>query len=173
MRLQRGDKPRDVKRDKYGFAIEAEEDESDILGMGMLGGGMSILNPMNALDGMSDAATALQWTKRMQEKDPWAPGPDLDKLIQGGVPDDKRGQVWFQRSGAAAKQAAAPPGHYHSLLEVYLSTREGSNRRDFGDIEKDVDRTFPDNEKYETEAGQDRFLPAPQSPWNHVAAATH
>ena len=116
----------------------------------MLGGGMSMLNPMNALDSMSDAAQGLAWSKRLSEKNPWAPGPELDKLVQGGIPDEKRGQVWFQLSGAAAKQAAAPTGHYQALLEVYLSTRKGSSRRDFGDIEKDVDRTFPDNEKYET-----------------------
>jgi len=83
-------------------------------------GALSMLNPMNAVDGVQDKRQQLKWDDWMQkEKEPFNKSKEgLEELVRDGIPDDLRAKVWFEFSGGAAKKAAAPDGHYAHLLEV-------------------------------------------------------
>jgi len=138
------------RRDRYGFAL-GEEDEMP--GMAAF----DAFNPMAAMDKMQDAAQGVKWTAHMQREDPLKRNDELTELVRGGIADDVRGQVWLELSGAKAKQTSAPQSYYVDLLEVYKQQRTRERRKTLADIEKDIDRTFPENENYETEEGQWRL----------------
>ncbi|KAJ0399270.1 hypothetical protein P43SY_001854 [Pythium insidiosum] len=64
----------------------------------------------------------------------------LDALVRGGVPAHLRGRVWWMCSGAASRRAAAAPYETYAALLPRLPLL---SKRDVLEIEKDLPRTFP------------------------------
>ncbi|KAJ1983859.1 hypothetical protein H4R34_001001 [Dimargaris verticillata] len=70
----------------------------------------------------------------------------LKRYIRKGIPAEIRGPCWFHYSGAARKYRDNP-NKYRKLVQVYL--RQG-RQSEFADIiERDLHRTFPDNEHFQ------------------------
>ncbi|KAJ1970659.1 hypothetical protein H4R35_005733 [Dimargaris xerosporica] len=70
----------------------------------------------------------------------------LKRYIRKGIPAEIRGPCWFHYSGAARKYRDNP-NNYRKLVQVYL--RQGK-QSEFADIiERDLHRTFPDNEHFQ------------------------
>ena len=71
----------------------------------------------------------------------------LEHLVAGGIPASLRRHVWFELSGAAARQAAYPEGHYHRLTCHAVPSDDVLRL-----IEKDVMRTFPGHSRLQRPA---------------------
>ena len=78
---------------------------------------------------------------------PPPPTGALKTLVRKGVPPDLRPRVWLATSGASAKRAAAA----RRLLRVPRRRTRGP--RGGGSIQLDLNRTFPENPRLETEEG--------------------
>lgn len=66
----------------------------------------------------------------------------LKSLMRGGVPPELRGAVWYACSGAEDKKKSAPSEDQYRML--LLRTSEIENTPVAHDIEKDLNRTFPE-----------------------------
>ncbi|RKP39549.1 rab-GTPase-TBC domain-containing protein, partial [Dimargaris cristalligena] len=77
----------------------------------------------------------------------WPPrSTKVKRYIRKGIPSEIRGPCWFHYSGGAHKYRENP-STYRKWVKVYL--REG-RQSDFADIiERDLHRTFPDNEHFQ------------------------
>jgi hypothetical protein len=64
-------------------------------------------------------------------------------VLRHGIPPEYRGQMWSELVGARAKRATKPATYYTTILKK--ATRESSASISAEDIEKDLDRTFPEN----------------------------
>ena len=89
---------------------------------------------------------------RTFDDDAWAnlprpPTGALKTLVRKGVPPDLRPRVWLATSGASAKRAAAPADYYASLVAA------PADRAVADQIQLDLNRTFPENPRLETEEG--------------------
>lgn len=73
----------------------------------------------------------------------------VKKLIRAGVPSVFRAQIWWVCSGGANKMADAPASQqYHAL------PKEASDLTPFAtEIEKDLHRTFPNNDNVSSKDG--------------------
>ena len=74
--------------------------------------------------------------------------PKSDKVkryVRKGIPPQLRGAAWFWYAGGPAKMKEHP-GLYHSLLDQIEHGRLSANDREH--IERDLNRTFPDNVRF-------------------------
>jgi hypothetical protein len=65
-------------------------------------------------------------------------------VLRHGIPPEYRGQMWSELVGARAKRSSKPAAYYATLLA--RATRAGGTASiSAEEIEKDLDRTFPEN----------------------------
>ena len=79
----------------------------------------------------------------------WQQTAGVRALVRGGIPAERRGQLWFELSGAAQKQAAHEPGYFATLAERAtppdgggLEGMDKDKAKRAKQIEKDLARTF-------------------------------
>ncbi|KAL1636558.1 hypothetical protein SLS56_001143 [Neofusicoccum ribis] len=73
----------------------------------------------------------------------------VKRFIRKGIPPEWRGAAWFYYGGGPARQAANP-GLYWELIE---QVNEGKlSEQDREHIERDLNRTFPDNVRFRPES---------------------
>jgi len=78
------------------------------------------------------------------------PRSTLKALLRKGLPAEHRSEVWWSVLGCNVKQQEAPGMYQQRLNEELLS-----NTRD--EIERDLQRTFPTNRTFRTEAGRSKL----------------
>jgi len=76
------------------------------------------------------------------------PSQDLKALVRKGIPIAFRSLLWMELSLVNVTQSNYPDNYYQTLLSR-CDTISDKTRLD---IEKDVDRTFPEHESFESEA---------------------
>lgn len=74
--------------------------------------------------------------------------PQCTRLVQVGLPNRLRGEMWETLSGSIYLRFSNP-GYYDRLLEEYA----GSTSTSTEDIEKDLHRSLPEYAGYQSEAG--------------------
>lgn len=75
---------------------------------------------------------------------------DFPVICIRGIPDSLRGTMWMYSSGALFR-SAIKPGYYKSLLDEHA----GQSSQAMTEIEKDLDRSFPEHPFYQTQEGID------------------
>jgi hypothetical protein len=76
--------------------------------------------------------------------------PQCTRLVQVGLPNRLRGEMWETLSGSIYLRYANP-GYYERLLEEHKGTTSTSTE----DIEKDLHRSLPEYAGYQSEEGID------------------
>lgn len=74
--------------------------------------------------------------------------PQCTRLVQVGLPNRLRGEMWETLSGSLFLRFANP-GVYHKLLE----DNQGRTSQSTDDIEKDLHRSLPEYAAYQSEEG--------------------
>lgn len=75
----------------------------------------------------------------------------VKRFIRKGIPPEWRGAAWFYYGGGPARQAANP-GLYWELIEQVNDGKLSEQDREH--IERDLNRTFPDNVRFRPESRQ-------------------
>ena len=135
-----------IGTDRYGFNIRAtaEEDQFDANRRGV------VLSPAELTARREKEAERLtKWVKMMKD---WnntvsKKKEKLKRRVRKGIPDAVRGKVWMCFVEEEAKKWKR--SHPISLLIEKLSKDEVSEKT-LEDIEKDVDRTFPNHVQFES-----------------------
>ena len=74
---------------------------------------------------------------------------ELKALLRGGVPPELRGDVWWRLSGAEQKRDPSSPEYEaYSVLSSPKRLLALKNTTIAHDIEKDLNRTFPERQAY-------------------------
>lgn len=74
--------------------------------------------------------------------------PQFTRLVQVGLPNRLRGEIWETLSGSIYLRLANP-GLYHKILE----DNKDRTTTSIDDIEKDLHRSLPEYPAYQTEEG--------------------
>lgn len=74
--------------------------------------------------------------------------PQCTRLVQVGLPNRLRGEMWETLSGSIFLRYAHP-GYYERILQEYKGTTSTSTE----DIEKDLHRSLPEYAGYQSEEG--------------------
>ena len=74
--------------------------------------------------------------------------PAFSRLVQVGLPNRLRGEIWELTSGSIHLRAQFP-GEYQRILKDY----EGQRSLSTDEIEKDLNRSLPEYGAYQTEEG--------------------
>ena len=83
-----------LQRDNWEHLAETSGDVSGAGGMGIYA--------LQHFGGGGEAKSLSAW---------WQQTAGVRALVRGGIPAERRGQLWFELSGAAQKQAAAVAAH--------------------------------------------------------------
>ena len=76
--------------------------------------------------------------------------PPFSRLVQVGLPNRLRGEIWELSSGSIHLRAQFP-GEYEAILARHAGQRSLST----DEIEKDLNRSLPEYGAYQTEEGID------------------
>lgn len=74
--------------------------------------------------------------------------PQCTRLVQVGLPNRLRGEIWETLSGSLYLRCTNP-GLYHQLVE----DMKGKQSTSFEDIEKDLHRSLPEYAGYQSDEG--------------------
>ena len=122
-----------LQRDNWEHLAETSGDVSGAGGMGIYA--------LQHFGGGGEAKSLSAW---------WQQTAGVRALVRGGIPAERRGQLWFELSGAAQKQAAHDPGYFEALAERAtppdggggLEGMEKDKAKRAKLIDKDLARTF-------------------------------
>eukprot|EP01063_Lacrimia_lanifica_P036699 TRINITY_DN735_c0_g1_i1.p1 TRINITY_DN735_c0_g1~~TRINITY_DN735_c0_g1_i1.p1 ORF type:complete len:554 (+),score=236.82 TRINITY_DN735_c0_g1_i1:258-1919(+) len=123
-------------RDKYGFIVE-DDDVHELLAH------HEASPARNAA--LRDTCAAVEALPPASD-DPTVPAALHDLLLESGIPEDYRQELWFRCSGA--RRVAAERGGRERYLEL-LADKSKLSAQCKIDIDKDMDRTFPTCKQFE------------------------
>jgi hypothetical protein len=74
---------------------------------------------------------------------------ELKRLVRSGCPDNYRGVMWQYFSGATLRSCVVPKTYYQDILKRFHDQESQATE----DIEKDLQRSFPEHPFFQTEQG--------------------